>query len=605
MKGTFLIALLAILSCPLFSQTIQYQFSAPNAAHHEAAITVTADKLPVGPAIFRMSRSSPGRYAKHEFGKNVYDVKAYDENGKALKVEKTDADIYKVSGHKGIVKLTYTLFANYADGTYASVDRTGYHLNMPASFMWVKGLEKAPVTLSIMVPDSNWKIATQLKPTSNPTTFTAPDLQYFFDSPTKVGNLQISDWMVTNPDNKKYVMELAVETKAQPEILKEFTPKVARMVEEAKAVFGEVPAYDYGKYTFIASINPYVKGDGMEHRNSTMIALPTVFDGGNYLLGVFSHEFFHCWNVERIRPADLEPFDFEKSNMSEGLWVAEGFTQYYGDLILTRAGLQNENDFLRKMTGLINIKNNTPGGQDYSPVENSQRAVFVDAGVAIDKTNYQNMFASYYTYGAAIALALDLDLRSHFKNTTLDNFMQELWKRFGKTGKPYTVKDLQPALAAITNAEYASNFFTKYVFGHEPFNYQEVFINAGLNLVPAAPQKAWAGKFGFANNANELIVDGATIKNTPLYNAGVDDGDQLLYLDNKKLKGKNDFKEIVDAHKPGDKLPVTFMHKGDTIIAELVLGEDTRMTIADETNKPTNQQQQFKMHWLGSKVKKP
>ncbi|HEX8461359.1 MAG TPA: M61 family peptidase, partial [Segetibacter sp.] len=254
-------------------------FAAPNAIHHEAEITVVATGLPGTPAIFRMSRSSPGRYAKHEFGKNVYNVLAFNEDGKALKLEKEDADVYKVTGHKGTVKLTYTLYGNYFDGTYAGIDISGYHLNMPAAFMWVKGLEKAPITLQFTVPVASWKIATQLKPTSDPLTFTAPDLQYFMDAPTKVGNLHLRDWLVTNSDSKQYTFRLALEAEAPEALVDNFTEKIKKIVEAGKGVYGELPGYDYGNYTFIASINPYVKNDGMEHRNSTMITHTGEFDG--------------------------------------------------------------------------------------------------------------------------------------------------------------------------------------------------------------------------------------------------------------------------------------------------------------------------------------
>lgn len=288
--------------------------------------------------------------------------------------------------------------------------------------------------------------------------------------------------------------------------------------------------------------------------------------------------------------------------MSEGLWVAEGFTQYYGNLILMRAGLETENDFLKRMAGLINTKANTPGGQNYSPIENSQRAVFVDAGVSIDKNNYPNMYSSYYTYGGAIALALDLDLRNHFKNVSLDNFMQQLWKQFGKTGKPYTISGLQAALATITNNNYAAGFFTKYVYGHEPFDYKKVIESANLNLLKEAEGKAWAGRINFYNNPVNLVVNGNVVKNTPLYNAGVDMDDILISLDGKNLQQRRDFDKIIEAHNPGDKLLLTYKHRDKTIETTLVLAEDNWLKIEPGQNKITVEQQNFKNAWLGDKA---
>ncbi|HEU4903576.1 MAG TPA: M61 family peptidase, partial [Flavisolibacter sp.] len=174
MKSRILFVFCFVVSCSVFAQQIRYDLAAPNAAHHEAEVTLTVSGLPAGPAFFRMSRSSPGRYATHEFAKNVYNIKATDNNGRPLTIEKVDADVYRVASHKGSVKVSYTLYGNYADGTYAEIDPTHFHLNMPATFLWVKGLEKAPITLHLTLPDRQWQVATQLKPTADPFTFTAP-----------------------------------------------------------------------------------------------------------------------------------------------------------------------------------------------------------------------------------------------------------------------------------------------------------------------------------------------------------------------------------------------------------------------------------------------
>lgn len=583
------------------AQNIRYQFSAPNAIHHEAEIIIVADGLPLTPAIFKMSRSSPGRYAKHEFGKNIYNVAAFDGAGKSLQVQKEDADVYKLSGHKGTIKLTYTLFGNYADGTYASIDVTGYHLNMPASFMWIKGMEKAPVTIQFAA-DKNWKVATQLKPTSDPYTFTAPNLQYFMDAPTKVAGQHFRDWSVTNPDQKKYNFRLALDAEGSEQLVDSFTEKLKRIVEAAKAVYGEVPAFDYGMYTFIAGINPFVRGDGMEHRNSTMITIPREFTGTNGSLGVFAHEFFHCWNVERIRPKSLEPFNFEKSNMSEALWVAEGFTQYYGQLLMMRAGMSTNEDFLDGMSQLVNTKINTPGARLHTPIENSERAVFVDAGVSIDQTNYPNMFSSYYTYGGALALALDLDVRAQF-NKSLDEVMRVLWKKHGKTEVPYTIPDVQKALAIATGDEsYAADFFRKYVYGHEAPDYQKLFSAANLSIAPANGGKAWFGRVNFRPTDQGLTVAGNTVRNTPLYNAGIDVNDIILTLNEQPVKTADNVNSILNGHKPGDRLSVTYVHRNKTIKTEIDLKEDPWVTILPaelESGKITEKQQQFREAWMG------
>jgi predicted metalloprotease with PDZ domain len=243
-------------------------------------------------------------------------------------------------------------------------------------------------------------------------------------------------------------------------------------------------------------MHPTNFGDGMEHRNSTCIVdrspikLPVM---RKYLLGTYSHEFFHSWNVERIRPKSLEPFNFEHANMSNELWFAEGFTQYYGEMILVRSGFNSVDDYTGTIAGLVNSVLASPAPAKYPPTQMSRYAVFTDAGVAIDATNYTNIFTSYYYYGGATALALDLRLRSEFK-ITLDDYMRQVWLAYGKTGKPYTIPDLQAVLAKVTNPKFAAAFFTDYIYGIKKNDYEALLANAGLLLQKAAPGKGWMGR---------------------------------------------------------------------------------------------------------------
>lgn len=589
-----------------YAQKINYTVTFPNIQHHEARIFMTVSGIPAGKATFRMSRSSPGRYATHEFGKNVYDIEALDGAGNAITVNRIDGDVWEVPKHTGTVQLNYTLYAAYPDGTYSGIDESSIHLNMPSAFMWIKGFDKAPITVKFNTTplDKKFTIATQLKPTSDPTEFTAPGLQYFMDCPTKIGLLNWKEWNIKNPNGNNYSFRLALEAVAPDTLVSSFANKVKRITQEAQAVFGEVPAYDYGAYTFIASINPYVEGDGMEHRNSTMISIPTEFNGGSNLLGVFSHEFFHCWNVERIRPKTLEPFNFEKSNMSNELWCAEGFTQYYGELLLYRAGIKELYELLSSMAGLINTKENTMGAKRFSPVEVSRHAVFVDAGVAVDRTNYPNMYSSYYPYGGAIALALDLTLRTKFK-LTLDDYMTALWKRFGKPEIAYTVQGLEEVLAEVTNDKtFATDFFNRYVNGHESFNYEPLLQKAGIGMQKQSAGKAWLGQVKFVENTT--IISNNTIIGTPLYNAGLDVDDAITQLDGKLVARAADINEILKSHKPGDAINIQYKHRTDTKTATITLGENPAVILMPyelSNGKLSDEMTAFRNSWLGTKVK--
>jgi predicted metalloprotease with PDZ domain len=407
-----------------------------------------------------------------------------------------------------------------------------------------------------------------------------------------------------NPDGKAYSFRMALEGGGSEADFTAFSGKVQKIVLQAQAVFGELPRYDYGEYSFLASIHPYVHEDGMEHRNSTMISIPANFRNDDFLLGVFAHEFFHCWNVKRIRPKTLEPFNFEKSDMSHELWFAEGFTQYYGDLLVLRAGFGSDTVYaMRTLAGLINTKMNTPGARYYSPVESSRMAVFVDAGVAVDKTNYPNMYTSYYPYGGAIALALDLELRSHYKKT-LDDYMRALWKKFGKPEIPYTVQGLAEVLASVTgDKKFADEFFEKYIYGHEPIDYNLLLAPAGFLLKKAAEGRAWIGNDRYTERDGLVIVSG-TLRGSPLYEAGLDVDDKIESIDDQSIKTQSDLSKLVESHHPGDKLNIRYKHRDQEKTSSVLLQENPALSLLsfEKAGVPVSAELlQFRKSWLGGR----
>ena len=382
---------------------------------------------------------------------------------------------------------------------------------------------------------------------------------------------------------------------------------VKKMVEEQLAVWGELPTFDYGNYYFLHDVYPDYAGDGMEHRNSTVIVqrTPKIAGYETNLLGTFSHEFFHSWNVERLRPKTLEPFNFEHSNVSNELWFAEGFTQYYGNLILTRAGFKTPDNAAQTFNGIINTVLNSPGAANFSPIDASRYAVFADAGVAIDLTNKSNIFTSYYTYGASVALALDLRLRAEFK-LTLDDYMRALWKAYGKPEIAYTVPDLEKTLALLTkNSAFATDFFKKYVYGTEKNDYAKLLLNAGFILHKASPNKAYTG-FGRVSFENGKAMLGSTIIGSPAYDAGLDYGSILLSIDGVTVKDQAALNSVTDAHKPGDIVNVNYSYYGEEKIAKLTLSENPALEIVsiEKTGGTlTPAMQAFRDSWLNTQVK--
>jgi len=586
--------------------TVVYEIQFPNAVHHEARITATFAGLPAGTLEMRMSRSSPGRYALHEFAKNVYSVTATDGRGRPLVLTRPDPYGWNATGHGGTVKVTYTLFADRADGTYAGVDRSHAHLNMPATFMWAHGLEGRPIRIAFRPPaGSNWRVATQLRTTRDPFTFTAPDMAYFMDSPTEVSDFKLREWPVSS-NGRTSTIRLTVHDPGSDAEVDGFAEMAKKVVAEQAAVYGEFPDYDFGTYTFVACYGPQASGDGMEHRNSTSItSTSTLARNASGLLGTLSHEYFHSWNMERIRSAAIEPFDFERANLSGELWFGEGFTQYYTALMIRRAGLSDDDSYIRGLAGTINTVVNGTGRSYNSPGEMSRLAPFTDAAVSIDPTNLSNIFISYYTWGAAVALGLDMTLRMRF-DKTLDDYMRAMWQRHGKPYKPYTLDDLRTVLGEVSgDRAFADDFFARYVSGRDVVDYAALLASAGVLVRKANPGQATLGQAFLQVQNGRVVIARGTAVGSPWYEAGLEGGDQVVMLDGTEIGATDQVTEITGRHKPGDTVPVRFVSRGRTIDGSITFAEDARIEVVpfESAGMPlTAAVRRLRSGWLGSRV---
>ena len=593
---------------------VVYDIRFPNRVHREAEVSVRFSGVPDGPLRVRMARSSPGRYALHEFAKNVYAVKAVNSAGRALTVTRRSPHEWAVTGHTGVVIFSYTLYADRADGTYAGIDETRAHLNIPATFAWSPQLATRPIMVTFHRPDPAWKIATQLQPTNDAETFRAPNLQYFMDSPTHLGVLDIREWQVAS-GGRTQTMRLAVDHTGTAAQVSEYTDLTKRVVNEMAAVFGELPAFDFGTYTFVACYRSNCAGDGMEHRNSTSVtSSSSLAENQMGLLGTVSHEFFHAWNVERIRPRSLEPFDFTEANMSGELWLAEGFTSYYGDLVLARSAILTPRQYAQGLTGAVNTLTTSPARAFSGAVGMAQQAPFVDAAVAIDPNNRSNTFISYYTYGEAVGLALDLLLRGRTPAVTLDDFMREMWRRHGKLqtaalapARTYPLADAEAALAAVTkDSVFARSFFTRYVVGSALPDYPALLAQAGFLVRPAHAGRAWMGDTRLSALDGEVIVAGPTSIGSPMYEVGVTAGDRITRVGDRAITTAPELQQAIDATKPGEQVRLTWIGRGGEKSATMTLREDPNVevvTFEEAARTLTAAQLAFRTSWVGSRIR--
>jgi predicted metalloprotease with PDZ domain len=605
--------LLVLLAAPgtLLAQAgappVRYQVSLADRAHHEARITATFSGLPVRPLELRMSRSSPGRYAVHEFAKNLYDLTVRDSRGRPLTATRPNPYQWDVAGHDGTVVVEYTLFADRADGTYSGIDRTHAHLNSPATFIWARGLDRRRVTVQFPDLPANWGVATQLAIGAEPGTWQARDFQYFMDSPIELSDFDLRSWTVTS-GGREQTIRLAIHHAGTAVEVDRYVADIQKVVLEQAAVYGSLATFDHGVYSFLADYLPHASGDGMEHRNSTVLtSTASLASSAAGLLGTVSHEFFHSWNVERIRPRGLEPFDFERANMAGELWLAEGFTSYYGPLAIHRAGLTTLDQYARGLTGEVNTVTNAPGRRHRSSVEMSMMAPFVDAATAIDPTSFGNTFISYYTWGAALGLALDLSIRARFPGLGLDDFMREMWRTHGITERSYTVADARAALGRTTrDTAFANDFFRRLVEGREVADYPALLARAGFLVRPARPTGAWIGDLSLSASDRGLQIGATVLEGTPAHSAGLAAGDRLLVVDGVALGALADLEDVLSRHQPGDTLPITFGSRGQIVAGAIRLGLDPRLEVLtfEAAGRPVTEAiRAFRAGWLDGKAR--
>jgi predicted metalloprotease with PDZ domain len=516
-----------------------------------------------------------------------------------------------VSGHGGGVTVKYKIYGDRVDGTYLAIDTTHAHINMPAAIMWAHGLDDRPATLTFLPPAGmRWQIATQLHPGSTPFEFTAPNLQYLMDSPVEFGPIAMRQFSVGSRTFRFSMHHTGTDAD-----LDACVKDVERIVREEGAIYGEFPDYEPGTYTFLADYLPYASGDGMEHRNSTvMTGRASLRSDRLGLLDTVAHEFFHSWNVERIRPRSLEPFDLERANMSGELWLAEGFTQYFGPLVLQRTGLEDLSGTARTVAGLVEAVTLGPGRRLRSAEEMSRMAPFIDDGRPIDRTNWSNTVISYYQFGGAIALALDLTLRDRSDGRiTLDDFMRAMWRVHGKPGgtregyvdRPYTIDDAEARLAEVSGDRgFARDFFARHIQGHDVADYARLLMRAGLVLRKRQAGRAWWGDLQIETRNGSTHVAALVPFDSPAYNAGLEQDDELRDIDGGRVGSSDDVEAVLRRHKPGDRIQVTFVDRTGTpkTARHACRGSASRRRAGRSAGGATPAQKLFRESWLGRKI---
>ncbi len=469
---------------------IAYRVAMPEPASHLFDVAIDIDGARGATLPLQLPVWSPGRYAKMDFAKNIQDFRVTNAAGAPLSFDKTDGSrwVVRTGGASGI-RIRYRSFDNALSGTFSVLDTAHANWNGASLFMYVEGHKQDPVSLAITAP-AGWHVMNGDTRSTDQATYRFENYDRLIDTPTEVAPALLVDSF--NVDGKKYRVMVHHNGPWPAPARARFVSDVEKLVRYENGVFAAPPL---DQYTFLFHIG-YAGGDGMEHLYSTQIIDRRPWTGNDTLpvlpgIGTAAHEYFHVWNVKRVRPMALGPFDYTREQYQPSLWVAEGWTQYYGQAALHRSGITDAAEFYNSMAGIIRSNLTAPGRKEVSARMASFHAPFWDGAAQQQPTNGAQTFFSYYIKGSGVALYLDLYLRGKSGNTrSLDDVFASLKKRswgapnasYYLQGRGYTEQDVERAASEVAG-ENMHAWFESHVGGTEDMDYDAVLARAGLRIV--------------------------------------------------------------------------------------------------------------------------
>src|SRR5215217_2091746 len=522
---------------PLRSITYRLSMSRPVSHLFEVAIIVELPaELKDKPLQFQMAKWSPGRYGVFDFAKNVQEFHA---NGLVTRLDDQTWSVAPLG--VTTLNISYKVFANDLSGTFSQLDSRHANYNGASIFMYIVGHKPDPVKLTIQAP-AGWKIVNGRTERPGQTEWHFPNWDIMIDTSTEIA----PDWTQDDfeIDGKKYhvvVHSFGPEGGRRASLVKD----IEKIVRAEVAMWGPP---EFEEYTFLLHFAADDhSGDGMEHLTSTQIIQPGALgEPGVYerALGTVSHEFFHVWNVKRLRPLELGPWDFSRPLATRGLWVAEGFTNYYGHLMLRRAGLWDDRQFLKTEADTIERIESAPGSRLMSAEESSLSAPFMDDAPHAQSTNLPNTSLTYHPKGELIGIVKTLLVRGRTKGrASLDDVMRRMYEEFYLKssnssyylrGRGYQTEDLE-RVASRRAGFSLSDFFKRHIRDVEVLPYDEAFAYVELRLVKTQSEEPFdAGlSIQFEDPRNGVIEN--VLNNSPAEDAGLQQGDQIISLGGKAV----------------------------------------------------------------------
>jgi predicted metalloprotease with PDZ domain len=561
---------------------VDYTISLSDTAKQQFHVTTEIKNIDQPRLDLSLPTWTPGWYTVENYGKNVVRFTVTDGGGKRLPIRMSRKQTWNVDT-KGIseIKIDYDYYAGVLALNQAKIAPDFAFFTGTELFLEPVGHRDAPSTVHFRIP-TGWKLVTALRATQDPFAFTAANYDTLVDAPTEMGNFDVTRFEV---DGKPHTLVTTPAGTFSPEKAKTFSEMLAKVALADKGIFGELPYEKYVYFYFFLPAESNASG-ALEHLNSFV----SFARGGSsatpeQLIGTASHEFFHLWNVKRIRPAEMWPYDYSRENETPLLWVSEGFTNYYGSLATYRAGIISEQQFLDRVAGTAGGIEGTEARNYISPANASVSTwVGYDTPVAFG--------ISYYSQGENLAALLDLSIRNDTDGRAgLDDVMRALYEDFYKRGRGFTTADMIGIINRLTKKDY-NDFYDRYVFGTDVPDYNRIFGYAGYRF---EGKKQPAAEFGWSVRfrSGGLMINRVE-PNSPVAKAGLREGDVVTKIDGVEIFNA-DFdslagKTVTLAVKRGE---------GETVEIPVAVGtrEVTNYSLVPVT-QPSPQQRKVRESWL-------
>ena len=546
------IVALCFLLLPLLSHALEltYHLSMPQPNSHYFAVKIDVKGNTANTQEFKLPVWTPGSYLVREFSKNLNQVKAIDINNKELIVNKKTKNAWEIqcAGQENFT-IFYEVYAFELSVRTPYLDNTHGFVAGAAVFMYTDATKNQPGLLKVYPHQSFKKVSTALPSADFKTelgcfNFTFEDYDQLVDCPIEIGNQQEFDFMAAGIRHR-----VAMYGEANYNVV-QLQQDMAKVVQAATDVFGSNPNKDY---LFI--IHNVTDGQGgLEHKNSCVLSVNRwSYAGSNYtgFINLVAHEYFHLWNVKRIRPIELGPFNYDQECYTSLLWVMEGITSYYDELLLRRAGFYTKEEFLSKMQSQVNYVEGSPGSR-VQPVAHASFDAWIKA--YRPNENSSNTTMTYYSRGAVLGAVLDAYLiQKSNKKRSLDGFMQLLYNKYAlELKRGFTEAEFEQELSNYCGEDMHA-FFANYVNGTQIIPYQKYLEPMGLTVKDVTSSQT---SIGATFDGNEVVKVKAVRRGSAAEEAGLSVGDEVLICNGYRIN-KDMLEGMLNSLSSGESMMLT------------------------------------------------